>query len=79
MDDLVDIGAFAPGGDKGLGEPLYLKRHRIRSGKQTISITLPREPARAGVDPLRKLIDRQGNDNVIGIEVAGADPVRDGR
>ena len=32
MDDLVDIGVFAPGGDKGLCEPLYLKRHRIRSG-----------------------------------------------
>jgi hypothetical protein len=31
MDDFVEIGVFAPGGDKGLGEPLYLKRHPIRS------------------------------------------------
>ena len=58
MDDLVEIGVFAPGKGDGLGEPLYLPRHRIRSGKQTIRITVPREPARAGIDPYRKLIDR---------------------
>ena len=37
MDDLVEIGVFAPGEGDGLGEPLYLKQHRIRSGKQTIT------------------------------------------
>ena len=51
MNDLVEIGVFAPGEGDGLGAPLYLKRHRIRSGKQTIRITVPREPARAGIDP----------------------------
>ncbi|MPY90989.1 MAG: hypothetical protein GEU99_24140 [Luteitalea sp.] len=78
MDDVVEIG-FARGGDKVLGEPLYLKCHRIRSGKQTISITVPREPARAGIDPYHKLIDRQGNDNVVEVKAAGADPVGAGR
>lgn len=24
-DDVVDIGVFAPGGDTGVGQPLYLK------------------------------------------------------
>ena len=65
MDDLVEIGVFGPGGAAGLGAPLYLKRHRISSGKQTISIIVPRQPARAGIDPYRKLIDREGQDNIV--------------
>jgi ABC-2 type transport system permease protein len=72
MDDLVEIGVFAPGEGDGLGAPLYLKRHRIRSGKQTLRITVPREPARAGIDPYRKLIDRERNDNVFELKAEGA-------
>lgn len=68
MDDLVEIGVFARGPDDGSGEPLYLERHRIRSGEQTIRITVPREPGRAGIDPHRMLIDRQRHDNVVEVE-----------
>ena len=73
MDDFVEIGVFAPGEGDGPGEPLYLHRHRIHSGTQAIQITVSRkpgeggEPARAGIDPYRKLIDRQGDDNVVGV------------
>jgi hypothetical protein len=75
MDDFVEIGIFAPGEGDALGEALYLKRHRIHSGAQTISITVPREPARAGIDPQRKLIDREREDNVVDVKAAGADLV----
>ena len=54
----------------GLGAPLYLNWHRIRSGKQTIRITVQREPARAGIDPHHTMIDREGDDNVAEVEVA---------
>jgi ABC-2 type transport system permease protein len=66
MDDLVEVGVFADGtGDaSGPGEPLYLKQHRIRSGKQAITVVVPRRPARAGIDPNRKLIERERDDNV---------------
>jgi ABC-2 type transport system permease protein len=67
MDDLVEIGVFASGEGDGLGAPLYLKRHRIRSGKQTLRITVPREPGHAGIDPYRKLIDRDREDNVVSV------------
>jgi ABC-2 type transport system permease protein len=70
MNDFVDIGVFAPGTGDGLGAPLYLQRHRIRSGKQTIRVTVPREPARAGIDPWRKLIDRERDDNVVEVKAA---------
>jgi hypothetical protein len=71
MDDLVEIAVFAEGEQSALGEPLYLKRRRIRSGRQTIRITVPREPVRAGIDPWRKLFDRERRDNVV--EVAGVE------
>jgi hypothetical protein len=70
MDDMVEIGVFAPGEGGGLGEPIYLNRHRIKSGEQTIVITVPREPARAGIDPWRKLFDRARDDNVVAVEAA---------
>lgn len=65
MDDLVEIGVFAGNASsKSPGDPLYVKQHRIRSGKQAIVITVPRQPARAGIDPYRKLIERERDDNV---------------
>jgi aminopeptidase N len=70
MNDFVEIGVFAPGTGDGLGAPLYLRRHRVRSGRQTIRVTVPREPARAGVDPWRKLIDRDREDNMADVEPA---------
>ena len=56
---------FAGPPEKGSpGESLYLKQHRIRSGKQAIVLTVPRQPARAGIDPYRKFIERERDDNV---------------
>ena len=72
MDDFVEIGAFAAGEGGEPGAPLYLKPHRIRSGEQTIRITVQREPARAGIDPHRKLIDRDRADNVVAVKAPGA-------
>jgi hypothetical protein len=40
----------------------------IRSGKQTIRITVPQTPARAGIDPSRKLIEREREDNVVEVK-----------
>jgi hypothetical protein len=74
MDELVEVGVFTgeAGGEHGPGEPLYLKRHRVRGGKQTITVIVPRRPARAGVDPYRKLIERERDDNVAAVGGAAA-------
>jgi ABC-type transport system involved in multi-copper enzyme maturation permease subunit len=65
MDEWVPIGAFAPTGQgAAFGEILYLQQHRIRSGEQTITLTLPRKPADAGIDPYHLLIDLEPFDNV---------------
>ena len=70
MNDLVEVGVFAPGKGDGPGEPLHLARQRIHSGRQTIRVTVAREPTRAGVDPYHKLIDRDGGDNVVAVGAA---------
>jgi ABC-2 type transport system permease protein len=64
MDDLIEVGVFAGADAGGLGETLYLQRHRVRSGAQRITVTVPRQPARAGVDPRRLLFDVEGEDHV---------------
>jgi hypothetical protein len=50
MDDWIEIGVFDE------GEP-YLQKHRIGSGKQTITVTVPQKPTRAGIDPRHLLSD----------------------
>jgi hypothetical protein len=70
MDELVQIGVFAPAGQgRELNEPLYLQQHRIRSGSQTITVTAPGQPALAGIDPYHLLEWEEGDDddNVEGV------------
>ncbi|HEX7809086.1 MAG TPA: hypothetical protein VF608_10180, partial [Thermoanaerobaculia bacterium] len=64
MNDFVEVGVFESGKD----DPVYLVRHRIRSGKQTLRINVPHEPTRAGVDPRGTLIERVREDNVVEVE-----------
>jgi len=65
IDDWVEIGIFASASvDNGFDDPIYLQKHRIHSAEQTITITIPRKPARAGIDPYHLLIDLQMDDNI---------------
>jgi ABC-2 type transport system permease protein len=76
MAEWVEIGVFAPvaEGQDRLGAPLYLRKHRIRSGGQTITLTVPREPFGAGIDPFHLLdwVEKDGDDNLRRAEVAAA-------
>ena len=75
MDELVEVGVFAEptGKSNALGDTLYLKEHRVRSGKQTITVVVPRRPVHAGIDPHRKFIERERNDNVAAVASAHPD------
>jgi ABC-type transport system involved in multi-copper enzyme maturation permease subunit len=67
MDEMVQIGVFAPGADGDeLGAPLYVQMHRIRSGEQTITVTAPHKPVLAGIDPYHLLDweERGDDDNI---------------
>ena len=43
---------------------LALARHRIVSGRQTVTLTLDKPPTWVGVDPYNKRIDRNSEDNL---------------
>jgi hypothetical protein len=63
MDDWLEVGVFHE------GEP-YLQKHRIRSGKQTITVTVPQKPARAGIDPRHLLSDLgETDDNIKAVKI----------
>jgi len=68
LDDPVDIGVF----DED-GEPLYLESRRLDGSTSEVTITVGAKPARAGIDPYHKLIDRHPDDNEVAVELeAGA-------
>ena len=72
MTEWLEIGIFAAAGPgEILGKPLHLQKHRIRSGRQTIRVTVPHEPARGGIDPYN-LLDWEEGDNIERIEVKGS-------
>ncbi len=68
MNDYVEIAIYANSPQGDLGEVLYLKKHQLRSGEQTIKIKVPKEPDLAGIDPNRLLIDQETYDNIIQIK-----------
>jgi ABC-2 type transport system permease protein len=62
MDDLVEIGIFGEG-----EEPVWLRKFRYDGRQRTFRIVVDEWPREAGIDPLHKLIDRELDDNVVGI------------
>ena len=65
------MGVFAPSEKQGpdFGETLYLGMHRIRSGQQTITMTVPKQPSDTGIDPYVVLIDLERFDNVEEVDI----------
>lgn len=67
----LDVGIFPEGnddlGDYDLPQPLYLEKHLIQSGEQTITVRVSGEPARVGIDPYNKMVDRNPDDNLRGL------------
>jgi hypothetical protein len=72
ISEMVEIGIFAPA-EPGqmLGKTLYLQKHRIRSGTQTLTFVVKERPARGGIDPYN-LLDWEEGDNIEAIEVANS-------
>ena len=63
VNDWIDVGVL----DKD-GKYLYLKRQKIDHEKTDLTLTVDQAPAKAGIDPLDKLIDRNPDDNVIAVK-----------
>jgi ABC-2 type transport system permease protein len=62
FDTAVDIGVL-----DAKGNVLRIEKHVRRSGENRVRLTVDGEPARAGADPLDKLIDRDAGDNLVAV------------
>ena len=60
LDAVIDIGV-----QDAKGGYLLLEKRRIKSGENKFLVTVAGEPAKAGIDPLDKLIDRDTGDNTV--------------
>jgi ABC-2 type transport system permease protein len=63
LNEDLDIGVFDAG-----NAPLLLRKMRIKSGPSQLNLVVDREPAKAGIDPLNKLIDKTPDDNMISVK-----------
>ena len=75
MDEKVEIGVFTaePGG-RGFtaADKLLLQQQDIATGRQHVEVVVDRAPAWVGVDPYNKRIDRNAEDNLAQVTLAGS-------
>jgi hypothetical protein len=58
----VDVGVL-----DAKGNYLFLEKRHVQSGENRFTLNVDGEPARAGIDPLNKLIDRDAGDNLVDV------------
>ena len=63
----MDVGVYAEGAN-GEEELVYLQKHKITEQVTELEIVVDRKPTRAGIDPKLKLMDRDGEDNVVEVD-----------
>lgn len=64
LQDIIDIGAL-----DAEDKPIAIERRRFdRSGESEVTLVVDRAPARAGIDPLYTLVDRNERDNTVRAE-----------
>jgi ABC-2 type transport system permease protein len=64
LDDYIEFGV-----DDADGKPLARERRRVTQPSQTVVLTVAGRPARAGIDPDNKLIDRKPTDNMLPVDM----------
>ncbi len=64
--DMIDIGLFSADPEDFTAENSvqYLQKHEIKSGINTVVLTVAEKPVYAGVDPLVRLVDKDSADNI---------------
>ncbi len=62
--DWIDIGVL----DED-NKPLFLEKKKLEREESEFTLIVPKKPARAGIDPYNKLIDRRPRDNTVAVDV----------
>jgi hypothetical protein len=61
--DYIEFGV-----DDGDGKPLLRERRLVQERMQTLNFVVDARPARAGIDPDHKLIDKKPSDNMVVVD-----------
>jgi ABC-2 type transport system permease protein len=64
LNDYIEFGV-----DDADGKPLLREWRKISQRDVTVKLTVTRLPARAGIDPDNKLIDRKPSDNMVAVDI----------
>lgn len=68
--DMIDVGVLGESKKKNANDNiLVVEKRRIDKPKMTFEFVVDKKPARAGIDPLSKLIDRNPDDNTMAVDV----------
>ena len=72
LDVWLDVGVFgAPDptlGEDDLPPPLLLEKRHFDTSTSTLEFVVAERPERVGIDPYNKMIDRNPDDNLKGLE-----------
>jgi hypothetical protein len=64
LDSWFDVAVFAEAGEPLEGvTPLYIAKHRLRSGKQALTVRTSQRPGIVALDPFHKRIERSAGNN----------------
>jgi hypothetical protein len=64
LNDMIEFGV-----DDKDGNPLLRERRRVTGKEVVVTLVVAARPAKAGIDPDNKLIDRKPSDNLIDVEM----------
>jgi hypothetical protein len=64
LKDTIEFGV-----DDAEGNPLARERRLVDRREQTVTLVVAGRPARAGIDPDNKLIDRKPTDNMMSVDI----------
>jgi aminopeptidase N len=64
LKDYIEFGV-----DDKEGRPLVREWRLVAGGTQQVTLVVDKQPARAGIDPDNKLIDRKPSDNTVNVEL----------
>ena len=67
MNDWIDIGV-----EDAAGKALAMKKAWVKSGESTYTLEVQGRPAKAGIDPVVKRIDRRSDDNLVTVAIEGS-------
>lgn len=68
LHDVIDIGVLGPSKTKNNDNVLLIERKLITQPKMTFEMVVDKKPARAGIDPLNILVDRNPDDNTKAVD-----------